>query len=295
MKRCNDWMLSTLTLGHWDMCYNLLTMFTTTPFVSWRRSFLSPCFRKLKRPMKSNNLTFPHLRLHGVRARTRASIRKMLHQTHVGKPSLRCHKSWPVAATRKISSPTVEHAKSTGQSTVPCNVWRHIWYHMTCHWISLPKSLWQEKTYFTEPTLFCTVKAVHQPDGTIDLAKAHDFTTLLANPAMTNASPIEVPTNEPDSDPPQEPAPVTVASRTTTRSGWSTEQLIIMIPTITNYDGTHKWDYQNLHPLLLYKATTNPFILYPNEALAAPDKHKIVKAMIKDCWMWILLTYVEFT
>ena len=54
------------------------------------------------------------------------------------------------------------------------------------------------------------------------------------------------------------------------------------MPAIANYDGTHELDYQHLHPLLLFKATTNPDILYMNEALAAPDRNEFIKAMMKE-------------
>ena len=51
---------------------------------------------------------------------------------------------------------------------------------------------------------------------------------------------------------------------------------------VANYNGTHELEYQHLHPLLLYKATMNPNILYLDEALAAPDKDEFVKAMVKE-------------
>ena len=51
---------------------------------------------------------------------------------------------------------------------------------------------------------------------------------------------------------------------------------------VANYDGIHKLEYQHLHPLLLYKATTNPDILYLDEALAALNKDEFIKAMVKE-------------
>ncbi len=51
---------------------------------------------------------------------------------------------------------------------------------------------------------------------------------------------------------------------------------------IANYDGTSELTLQDAHPLLLYKATTNPDIMYIDDALMQPDRHKFVKAMLKE-------------
>ena len=51
---------------------------------------------------------------------------------------------------------------------------------------------------------------------------------------------------------------------------------------IANYDGSHELLYQELHPFLLFKATTNPDILYLDEALEAPDRDEFIKAMLKE-------------
>ena len=51
---------------------------------------------------------------------------------------------------------------------------------------------------------------------------------------------------------------------------------------IANYNASYKLLYQELHPFLLFKATTNPDILYLDKALEAPDRDKFIKAMLKE-------------
>ena len=130
----------------------------------------------------------------------------------------------------------------------------------------------QQKTYFLGPSKSRPSKTVHQPDGTVDVTQAYHFAPTISDANATNASSIEVPTKEPNTEPLPELSQL--QTPTTTRSGRSSrppERLIATMTAIANYNGTHKLDYQHLHPWLLFKATTNPDILYMNEALAAPD------------------------
>ena len=85
--------------------------------------------------------------------------------------------------------------------------------------ISLPKSLWQQKTYFTEPSKSRPAKTVHQPNGTVDVTQAYHFAPTTSETTATNASPIEVPTEEPNTEPLPELSQV--QTPTTTRSGRS--------------------------------------------------------------------------
>ena len=152
--------------------------------------------------------------------------------------------------------------------------------------VHLPKCLWQLRTYFRAK--------VQERSPPPSQTKAHRTRTFARPPTIVNNNTAPEPTVEPavppitdDSggdnhevpvnDPPLDPV--------TTRSGHSIrspERLLHVMTSIANYDGSHELLYQELHPFLLFKATTNPDILYLDEALEAPDRDEFIKAMLKE-------------
>lgn len=154
--------------------------------------------------------------------------------------------------------------------------------------VHLPKSLWQYKTYFRE-----TPSPVVERETTRSKGR-----TSAPAPAITRTGPpvIQQPTQAQVPVPPVPAVPEAVAPEGDTALPppeppvtWTQTGRIVRPPTryeahvsIANYDGTLELPFQEQHPLLVYKATTNPDILYLDEALMQPDRHEFVKAMLKE-------------
>ena len=148
--------------------------------------------------------------------------------------------------------------------------------------VHLPKSLWQQKTYFREPTVSIFEKERSVAERTPPSRPTQEQPARAPSPIP---APIQAPTgasegaaSEPANPPPQD-EPVT----------WTRSGRIVRPPTryeahisIANYDGTYELPFQDAHPLLMYKATTNPDIMYLDEAMMQPDRHEFVKAMLKE-------------
>ena len=151
--------------------------------------------------------------------------------------------------------------------------------------VRLPVSLWQRRTHFQAP---------------IPQSLTHDIKRNYLHappPSNIESVPIEEPIVDPNHNTTQQqataPQPTMIEpavapahqSTSTTRSGRTVrppERLLHVMTNIANYDGTQELLYQDLHPLLLYKATTNPDILYMDQALNSPDREEFIKAMIKE-------------
>ena len=145
--------------------------------------------------------------------------------------------------------------------------------------VHLPKSLWQEKTYFrNQPggiiaTVlgYADVVTSNQPpqDGEGGL-------TILSEPLQPKGVPVAPPI-----PPPVTPPPPT----TTTRSGWEVRPLTRFLDNfsnIANYGGTPELVYQEYHPLTIFLASPDPDMLNLEQALRAPDREEFMKSMLKE-------------
>lgn len=151
--------------------------------------------------------------------------------------------------------------------------------------VHLPKSLWQQKTYFRQTPAAPTPPVEREPRTTRSSAPigGHSPTSQLPQPVQA-PPPADAPeTTVPEGASPS-PAPATEPPVQWTQTG-----RIVKPPTryeayisIANYDGTYELPFQEYHPLMMYKATTNPDIMYLDEALMQPDRHEFVKAMLKE-------------
>ena len=145
--------------------------------------------------------------------------------------------------------------------------------------VHLPKSLWQEKTYFrNQPggiiaTVlgYADVVTSNQPpqDGEGGL-------TILSEPLQPKGVPVALPI-----PPPVTPPPPT----TTTRSGWEVRPLTRFLDNfsnIANYGGTPELVYQEYHPLTIFLASSDPDTLNLEQALRAPDREEFINSMLKE-------------
>lgn len=156
--------------------------------------------------------------------------------------------------------------------------------------VHLPSSLWQKKTYFTEATKDKSPSTDKPGAPSTSASEGAPVITPIAEEdggGETEPPPQLPPPDEVVIDMPAEPPPERF-----TRSGRRTKMPerfndMQLLMNVANYDGSNELQYQYLHPLLVYfgvifKATTNPDIMYLDQALRAEDSHQFIKAMLKE-------------
>ena len=139
--------------------------------------------------------------------------------------------------------------------------------------VHLPKSLWQEKTYFR-----------YRPGGILSTVPGYaDVATNNQTPQDGEGGttippeplqPEEVPVTPPILPPVTPPLPTT-----TTRFGQEVRPPTRFLDTfsnIANYDGIPELVYQEHHPLTIFLASSNPDMLNLEQALRAPDRDEFI-------------------
>ena len=154
----------------------------------------------------------------------------------------------------------------------------------------IPKSLWQQRTYFVEQR---TETTSHLPISDQQSVSARRSSGTRVRPSSAGDR-LEEPAPEIPTAPVQPP--------TVTRSGrviMPPQRLIESYTSVANFDHLNDLSYQDEHPLVAYKATSDPDTLYLHEAMAAPDRKQFLEAMLKevrdheDRGHWVLVPMSE--
>jgi hypothetical protein len=145
----------------------------------------------------------------------------------------------------------------------------------------MPLSMWQRANYFDDALIKDPSQHVRiGTDGAVPRGRANRA-VLPPNQPVNRQVGTSIPVDQ-IPEPVGTPAPQPIVTTQSGRAVRTPSRYLDSFVARLEYDGSAELQYQEQHPMVVFKATKDPDNLYLDQAMRAPDSADFKKAMLKE-------------